>query len=77
MYGSLPIHFIIHHQVLENEANVEVTQDVATTLVEKYPGLIAFLSFDKGFYSKENKTFKGFLYGQISNYIRSPIAQED
>lgn len=50
-------HFIIHHQVLENETDVEVAQDVATTLVDKYPGLITSLSFDKGFYSKENKAF--------------------
>lgn len=49
--------FIIHHQVLENQADVTVTQDVATRLVEKFPGLIESLSFDKGFYSGLNKSF--------------------
>lgn len=49
--------FIIHHQVLENKCDVQVTQDVASKLVERFPGLIETLSFDKGFYSKENKAF--------------------
>jgi IS5 family transposase len=49
--------FIIHHQVLENQVDVQVTQNIATTLVEKFPGLIDSLSFDKGFYSKQNKDF--------------------
>ena len=49
--------FIIHHQVLEHEADSTVTQYIATTLVEKYPNLIESLSLDKGFYSKENKEF--------------------
>jgi IS5 family transposase len=49
--------FIIHHQVLQHQADVQMTQDVATQLVSKFPGLIESLSFDKGFYSKQNKEF--------------------
>lgn len=49
--------FIIHHQVLENQVDVQLTQDIATKLVEKFPGLIESLSFDKGFYSGQNKAF--------------------
>jgi hypothetical protein len=49
--------FIIHHQVLENEMDVQVTQRIATILVNKFPKQIESLSLDKGFYSKENKTF--------------------
>ncbi|MBL4863244.1 MAG: hypothetical protein JKY09_09550 [Crocinitomicaceae bacterium] len=49
--------FIIHHQVLEKQVDVQVAQDVATKLVEKFPELIKSLSFDKGFYSKQNKAF--------------------
>lgn len=49
--------FIIHHQVLENQTDVETTQHLASKLTEKYPKLINTLSLDKGFYSKKNKEF--------------------
>jgi transposase, IS5 family len=49
--------FIVHHQVMEKQADAQVTQQLATTLVEKYPDRIQSLSLDKGFYSKENKAF--------------------
>lgn len=49
--------FIIHHQVLEKQMDVQVTQELAVKLVEKFPGLIQSLSLDKGFYSKKNKAF--------------------
>lgn len=49
--------FIIHHQVIENQVDVQITKDITTKLVEKFPGLIDSLSFDKGFYSKQNKAF--------------------
>lgn len=49
--------FIIHYQVLEKQADANLTQDLASTLVEKFPGLIESLSLDKGFYSKQNKAF--------------------
>jgi IS5 family transposase len=49
--------FIIHHHVLEKQADALLNQDLANTLVKKYPGLIESLSLDKGFYSKPNKDF--------------------
>ena len=49
--------FIIHHRVCDHEPDVQLTQEIASTLVNKFPNLIESLSFDKGFYSKENKTF--------------------
>ncbi len=49
--------FIIHHQILENQFDVQLTQDIATKLVERFPDLIDSLSFDKGFYSGQNKAF--------------------
>ena len=49
--------FIIHHQIFEKQTDVQLTQSIATTLVEKFPGAIQSLSFDKGFYSKQNKEF--------------------
>ncbi len=49
--------FIIHHQVLENQVDVQLTQEIATKLVEKFSGLIESLSLDKGFYSGQNKAF--------------------
>lgn len=58
--------FIIHHQVLENQTDVEVTQHLALRLTEKYPKAIDTLSLDKGFYSKENKEY-------VENIIPNPI----
>jgi hypothetical protein len=49
--------FIIYHQVLENIVDVQVTQDLATKLVERFTEGIESLSLDKGFYSKKNKEF--------------------
>ena len=49
--------FIIHHQVLENHMDVQITKNLAIKLTNKFPGLIKSLSLDKGFYSKENKAF--------------------
>ena len=49
--------FIIHYQVLEKQADANLTQDLVSTLVEKFPGLIESLSLDKGFYSIQNKVF--------------------
>lgn len=49
--------FIIYHQVLEKQTDVQLTQHVATRLVDKFPKLIESISFDKGFYSKQNKEF--------------------
>ena len=49
--------FIIHHQVLENQVDAQLTQSLTTKLTEKFPNRIDALSLDKGFYSKENKAF--------------------
>ncbi len=49
--------FIIHHKVLEKQTDSQVTQELATVLIKKFPNLIASLSLDKGFYSKANKEF--------------------
>ncbi len=49
-------HFIIHHQVVEKQADVNLTVTLADTLLSKYKKrTIESLSLDKGFYSKENK----------------------
>ena len=47
-------HFILHHQVIEGKADVELTVPLADTLLTRYSN-IESLSLDKGFYSKENK----------------------
>lgn len=47
-------HFILHHQVIEGKADVELTVPLADTLLSRYSN-IESLSLDKGFYSKENK----------------------
>jgi IS5 family transposase len=47
-------HFILHHQVIENTSDYGLAVQLTKKLLEKYPD-IASLSFDKGFFSKENK----------------------
>ena len=49
--------FIIHHQVCIKQVDVELTQEIASTLVSRFSALIYSLSFDKGFFSKENKVY--------------------
>jgi len=49
--------FIIDYQVLEKQTDSGVTQDLVTSLVNKFPNQIESLSLDKGFYSKANKEF--------------------
>lgn len=48
--------FIVHHQVMENQMDVQITKEVTTKLTDKFESILS-LSFDKGFYSKENKEF--------------------
>lgn len=49
--------FIIHHKVMHRQADALITKEIATALTSKYPNQINALSFDKGFYSLENKLF--------------------
>ena len=58
--------FIVHHQVLEKQTDSQVTQSLASTLVDKFPNQISSLSLDKGFYSKQNKEF-------VQQIIPNPI----
>ena len=49
-------HFIIHQQVIEKQADVNLTIPLVDALLSKYKNReIESLSLDKGFYSKENK----------------------
>lgn len=45
-------HFILHHQVVEGKADVELTIPLADALLSRYSN-IESLSIDKGFYSKD------------------------
>ncbi len=47
--------FIVHHQVIEDVADVDLTEKIINELYEKYTGLLASASFDKGFSSKKVK----------------------
>lgn len=49
--------FIIHHKVMQKQTDVQITQQIASALVMKFPKMIDSLSFDKGFYSLENRNF--------------------
>lgn len=50
-------HFIVHHQVVEQRHDASLSIEIARTLTDKFPDCIYSLSFDKGFYSKENKAY--------------------
>lgn len=54
LISSDQYHFILHHQVVEGKADVELTIPLADALLSRYSN-IESLSMDKGFYSKENK----------------------
>jgi hypothetical protein len=57
--------FVIHHQDCEKQTDVSLTKGVALKLVAKYTNGIGSLSFDKGFYSKENKAYVEKLIPQV------------
>ena len=46
--------FIIFHKVIENQHDTELTLDLAREVTQRYN--VQSMSFDKGFYSAENKT---------------------
>ena len=57
--------FIVYHKVIENQADVQLTIGVADALLQKYPSRIQSMSFDKGFYSKENKELLALEIPQV------------
>ncbi|TAG95652.1 MAG: hypothetical protein EAZ20_00170 [Bacteroidetes bacterium] len=57
-------HFILHHQVIEAKADVDLTIPLADTLLSKYPNIESW-SMDKGFYSKENKELLSLVIPQL------------
>ncbi len=46
--------FILHHQVMQNQTDDQVTVEMVTQAQQRFPNLVA-CSFDKGFHSKENQ----------------------
>jgi IS5 family transposase len=46
--------FILHHQVMQNQTDDQVTVEMVTQAQQRFPNLNA-CSFDKGFHSKENQ----------------------
>lgn len=46
--------FILHHQVMQNQTDDQVTVEMVTQARQRFPNLHA-CSFDKGFHSKENQ----------------------
>lgn len=45
--------FILHHRVMEKESDSQVAVPIATDTKERFPNLSS-MSFDRGYYSKEN-----------------------
>ena len=46
--------FILHHQVMQNQSDDQVTVEMVTQAQQRFPNLNA-CSFDKGFHSKDNQ----------------------
>lgn len=46
--------FILHHRVMEKESDSQVAVPIATDTKERFPNLYS-MSFDRGYYSKENR----------------------
>ena len=46
--------FVLHHQVMEGQKDVDIAVDMVLKAKDKFPGLSA-CSFDRGFYSPQNK----------------------
>src|SRR5450830_1703896 len=46
--------FILHHQVMQNQSDDQVTVEMVTQAPQRFPNLNA-CSFDKGFHSKDNQ----------------------
>lgn len=49
--------FMLHHEVVMNTADVDLALPLARRLRKMYGKLIVSISFDRGFYSKENKAW--------------------
>lgn len=47
--------FIVHHQVMQNQTDDQVTLEMVTQAQQRFPNLNA-CSFDKGFHSKDNQS---------------------
>jgi transposase, IS5 family len=52
--------FIMHHQVMEHEKDVDIAVSMVTEAQRRFPAL-AVCSFDKGFYSPANRNDLGML----------------
>ena len=65
-------HFILHQQVIEGKADVELTVPLADILISGYSN-IESLGLDKGFYSKENKSY--YLGNPPSGHAQERQAQ--
>jgi hypothetical protein len=57
-------HFILHHKVAQGQQDVELTVPLADSLLSSYSN-IESMSFDKGFYSKENKELLSMEVPQV------------
>ena len=56
--------YILHHQVMENEADNQIALEMIREAKKKYPSLSA-CSFDKGFHSPENQLKLAELPDQV------------
>ena len=55
MVATDQFHFILVHQVVQNQADVALAQPVVKSIKERYDQFLQSISFDRGFYSKLNK----------------------
>ena len=68
--------FILHHQVIESQSDYHLAVPLAKQLVEKYKK-IESLSFDKGFYSKDNKAAIADMINQVIMPKKGRLSEAD
>lgn len=68
--------FILHHRVMENEKDVDVAIPMIQDAQKKFPSLKS-CSFDKGYYSPDNKKKLGHLLDKVFQPKKGKLSSAD
>lgn len=68
--------FILHHQVMEQEKDVDIAFSMVAEAQRRFPAL-AVCSFDKGFYSPANRNDLGMLLDEVVLSKKGKLSRHD
>jgi hypothetical protein len=68
--------FILHHQVMEHEKDVDIAVSMVAEAQQKFPAL-AVCSFDKGFYSSANRSDLGVFLEEVVLSKKGKLSRHD